>query len=810
MPWKTRLSSPSSTLEARALAVVDALLDLPSSDRAASLDRLTADEPELRDRVQALIAAAERSSEALVTGGASLEDEDEPPPERIGAYRITERIGHGGMGAVYRAERDTGDFTHVVAVKVIRSGVLSEAVIERFQNERQTLAKLAHPHIARLFDGGQTPDGRPYIVMELVDGRPITDWADERALDLRKRVELMGPVCDAVAFAHRNLIIHRDLTPSNVLVTPEGEIKLIDFGIARPPQADPLPAGDGSLAALSLTPGFAAPERQTGVGATTLIDVYSLGRLLEALLAPVKGEDDAELQAIVDQATAPEPDDRYGSVELMADDLRAWFSGHPVAAYGGGRRYQIGKFVRRHRRSVAATAAGLAALVVALGVTVWAYGAAERARAAEAERFDQVRALANYMLFDLNGRLERTPGNTEARVKLAEEAQRYLTVLADSQHTSPEVRLETARGFIRLAQIQGVPPFPNFGEKDKARDSLERALGLLDQLSKAGEPAREIAPDRARAAGFGALVALHGHRDPKLAEQKLAAAEAFLKSVPASERTRDWYEAQRDVRLADMEIAYVADGFDPLIAAIARKEADIAAWPASMRTAAADAEDRATIAYWQATVRSFDEEGDRGTALYQQAHELFQSALKERPNDPRLLYWLIWNDYSLFASAANADQVAVSSAAVKRARDNMARLLALESEDQSLNSLSLNLNEAYAQDLGNQNRYPEAFAAMREVVRGRAETARRVNNTASSIGDLAFSQATFGVVARKGGDRDLACSNWEAAEKNWARLEASEELVGFHANMLAGVRRNLELCRSGQPVSAFKALVGDG
>ena len=806
MPWTIRLSPPSSTLEARALALMDEALDLAPDVREAFLEQQAGDDPELARRVRALLDAASRSSE-LVTGGAHASENEEPPPERVGAYRLTDRIGQGGMGTVYRGERDTGDFSHVVAIKIIRSGLFSEPVIERFQRERQVLADLSHPNIARLFDGGQTQDGRPYIVMELVDGEPITDWAEDNKLGLRERLGLILDVSEAVSFAHRNLVIHRDLTPSNVLVTPEGKVKLIDFGIAKPPESD-VPTPDASLANLSLTPGFAAPERHTGAAASTLIDVYSLGRLLQILIESASGRPDDELEAIIARATSERPEDRYPTVDALADDIRAWTTGHPVAARGGGRRYQVAKFIARHRRTVTASLIGLIGLISALGVSLWAYGAAERARAAEAERFEQVRTLANYMLFDLNGELARTPGNTEARVRLAEQAQRYLSALAESEDASNEVRLDTARGLIRLAEIEGVPPFPNFGEKDLARDILVRALDLLARLRANGVPMATAAPDQARAAGFAAMLALHGHRDVDLANQRLAEAEAYLAEVPVDQRSRAWFEAQRDVRNADLEIAFVADGFAPLNAAIARKASDLDAWPNEMRGTAEESEDYAILAYWQGTVRSYDTEGDRGVVELEEARRLFEAALVERPDDPRLLYWLIWTDYTIFTSAANSDRIDLSGEALERARARLSRLLLLEDADNSLKAMQINLDEAWSQHLGNLDRFEEAIAAQNGVIRLREAAIARVGRTPSSVGDLGFSQATLGVIARKAQDRALACSSWEAAADSWQEASEHGELPGYHANMLAGVQRNLVLCRAGRPVSAFGPLSG--
>jgi len=799
------LSSPSSTLESQALALVEALVDLAPHEREAYLSQHTSHDPALERRVRDLLSALPGAS-ALVTGGANT-GVDAPPPERVGAYRLTDLIGQGGMGSVYRGERDTGDFTHVVAVKIIRSGLFSDSLIERFQRERQVLADLSHPNIARLFDGGQTVDGRPYIVMELVEGEPLTDWVDDNNLNLRDRLSLFLQACEAVSFAHQNLIIHRDLTPSNVLVTPRGNVKLIDFGIAKPPEAEARLL-DSSLADLSLTPGFAAPERRSGVATSTLVDVYSLGRLLEILLGSPKVRSNPELQAVVGKATASEPEDRYPTVDALADDIRAWMSGHPVGARGGGQRYQIGKFIGRHRRTVAASALGLLALVSALGVSLWAYGSAERARAAEAERFEQVRALANYMLFDLNGVLARTPGNTEARVRLAEQAQRYLSTLAGSPHAPTDVRLDTARGMIRLAEISGVPPFPNFGEKDRARDTLNRALALLVQLRADGVTAATAAPDQARAAGFAAVLALHGYRDVELANRRLSEAEAYLAEVPPPQRTRAWFEAQRDVRNADLEIAYVADGFDPLNAAIERKAADLAAWPVEMRGSTEEAEDQAILAYWRGTVRSYDTEGDRGVRELEEARRLFEAAEAERPSDPRLLYWLIWTDFTMFSSAANSDRIDLSGQALQRARVRLARLLQLEDADNSLKTMQTNMDEAWSQHLGNLGRFDEAIAAQQGVIRLREAAIERVGRSASSVADLAFSQATLGVIARKAQNRALVCSSWAAAEQAWDEAARQGELPGYHANMRAGVQRNLALCDAGRPVSDFGPLSG--
>jgi serine/threonine protein kinase len=258
-------------LERAAIALFEQLLELPDDQRATRLEEEATLRPELASRVIAMIDADRRAR--LNTGAAIEEADDEPLPERIGAYRITELIGRGGMGSVYRGEREAGDFAHVVAIKVIKPGLLSESLVDRFLRERQVLASLTHPNIAQLYDGGETGAGSPFFVMEYVDGLPLLQWAEEHEPSREDRVRLFGDICRAVAFAHGSLVVHRDLTPSNVLVTREGVAKLIDFGIAKPAEIDDAPREAPSIGSLSLTPGYAAPERMVSAAVTTAADI---------------------------------------------------------------------------------------------------------------------------------------------------------------------------------------------------------------------------------------------------------------------------------------------------------------------------------------------------------------------------------------------------------------------------------------------------------------------------------------------------------------------------------------------------------
>lgn len=404
--------------------LLDEALDLPAEQQVSHIRHRAADDPALRDLVLRLLGrladAGHRitgPSESVVLGafGPGGEDatfEDLVPGTVVGRYIIGARRGRGGMATVYEAERSDGTYRQQVALKVLRRGLDTEDLIGRFLTERQILSSFAHPNIARLLDGGALEDGRPYLVMELVDGRPITTYADAAQLDLRSRVELFLQVVDAIRAAHRRLVVHRDIKPSNILVDADGHAKLLDFGIAK------LLEADGAVTESRwrvLTPDYASPEQIRGDPITTGSDVYQLGLLLRELLtglssvigdrpsgeppsrpsrvvrleaegapspearaaarsttaAKLAGALRGDLDLIIDTALRPVPDDRYTSADEFAADLRSYLEGHPIRAHPESARYRIRKFIGRHPLflpgAVAVTVA-LAAFIVMLEV----------------------------------------------------------------------------------------------------------------------------------------------------------------------------------------------------------------------------------------------------------------------------------------------------------------------------------------------------------------------------------------------------------------------------------------------------------
>ena len=379
----------TKSIDIRAMELFEQALDEPSDTRGQWVLDATPDDLPLRNAVLSLLDR-DRTEAGIISTGQAMrvvsKDISTDIPDRIGGYLITRLIGEGGMGAVFEGRRDQDDFDLRVAIKVIKAGLLSDTLIERFVRERQVLANLNHPGIARLFDGGQLEDGAPYFVMEYVDGDPVTVFANRNNLSERERLCLFGEICEAVEYAHANLIIHRDITPSNVMVTTEGKVKLIDFGIAKPQSDDDLRAGVDapSLDSLTFTPGYAAPERKAGAPANAAADVFSLGRLLQELLENTNHS--PELAAILARATATSMTERYISVESLRSDVEAFQNNLPIEIYSGSRAYAAKKFFKRNPIPVLLGLALISSLSIGLATSLNFADKARKETAAAEER----------------------------------------------------------------------------------------------------------------------------------------------------------------------------------------------------------------------------------------------------------------------------------------------------------------------------------------------------------------------------------------------------------------------------------------
>jgi Tfp pilus assembly protein PilF len=558
----------------------DELADLGAAERAARLDAACGGDPGLRAEVESLLrhdATAQQGLAAAVLSAAdSVGEENWSAGRTIGPWRLVRELGEGGMGSVWLGERADGAFEQQVAIKRIRPGFERGDLVERFAAERRFLAGLVHPAIARLWDAGSTAAGRPYFVMEYVDGRPIQDFCAD--LPIARRLEIFLAVAGAVAFAHQKLVVHRDLKPGNILVTAAGEPKLLDFGIAKWISLEE-GAAQTMAGAFAFSPEYASPEQVKGEAITTATDVYGLGAVLYELLTgrqaqPIEANTPAaiyrgvclerprlpseaapelrrelagDLDAIVMKALRKEPEQRYAGAAELADDLRRHLAAEPVRAAAGSWAYKSGRFLRRHRAAAAAAALVVLSLVAGLLAATWQARRAER-------RFDQVRHLATRFLFDFDRAIAPLPGSTEARRMVIATAVEHLDGLAAEAGGDPTLQLELAQAFFRLGRVQGSFDSANLGLRSEALASFAKSRDLAERLAK-----EEPLPDHLEALAMTrletAITLISMARYPE-ARAELEQGLAVARRLPAGGRDT---EAHRRIlsslllRLADIQ-----------------------------------------------------------------------------------------------------------------------------------------------------------------------------------------------------------------------------------------------------------------
>jgi serine/threonine protein kinase len=506
---------------------LDEVLDLAPEQRAPWLLSLSRKDARLAAMVQTLLDEQRQLKEEGFLDRAPLAADARLVGQKVGAYTVISQIGQGGMGSVWLAQRTDGRFERQAAVKFVSIALTSRVTEERFKREGSILGRLTHPHIAELFDAGISADGNPYLILEYVDGVSIDLYCDEHKLDVEARIKLFLDVLSAVAEAHANLIVHRDIKPSNVLVRNDGQVKLLDFGIAKMLARE----GDTDAAtaltmegAGALTPRFAAPEQVTGAVVTTATDVYALGVLLYLLLAGehpagpgvhspaelVKAivEVDAprasgvasagsgvaerrrttpeklgrqlsgDLDTILAKALKKDPQERYASVTAFAEDLRRYLKHEAIRARPDTFAYRTTKFLRRNGTVVAVISIAIALVIGSLSAGLLI---ANREREAAEERFAQVRQLANKFI-DLDNEIRGVPGATKVRMQMVTDSLEYLTSLSRNVHGDKDLALEIAYAYVRVAHAQGDPTSPNLGQFAEAEVSLGKAENFVDPV----------------------------------------------------------------------------------------------------------------------------------------------------------------------------------------------------------------------------------------------------------------------------------------------------------------------------------------
>ncbi|MFG0315672.1 MAG: protein kinase [Planctomycetota bacterium JB042] len=506
--------------------------DLDGRAREELFEREAVDDA-VRREVESLLAVASRVGTTLEPPGrvrATLEGTAPAAGDAVGAWRLVRPLGQGGMGAVWIGERKGGGFEMTAAIKLIKRGLDTDAVLERFRRERRLLAGLEHPNVARLLDGGATDDGRPWLAMEWVDGRPIDAYCAERSLAIDDRLWLVAAVSDAVAAAHARRIVHRDLKPGNVLVTADGTPKLLDFGIAKLLEGDDAATGLTRTGERPLTPRYASPEQIRGEPISPATDVYALGVLLYELLTGRSPHGDTttlkelehaicmedapspsrvlrrsgetassrrvrgDVDVVVRTALQKDPARRYEDAAGLAADLRRHLDGLPIRARPDSVGYRLGKYARRHRLLLSASAAVALASVAAATVSLRSARTAREAEAAaRAEKetsdalFQSVLDLSTRSALGFAEKVKDVAGTMQIRADLLDDVVRNVEDLLELDPENPEVRLQLALILVRRAQaLGGAQTQGHLGRTDDAFVDFERAATIARALIAEG------------------------------------------------------------------------------------------------------------------------------------------------------------------------------------------------------------------------------------------------------------------------------------------------------------------------------------
>ncbi len=777
--------------------VFDLAVPLSAAERATRLGELCGNDTVLRLQVQSLLESLDHFDAVMTpdqfqaAASAALELEI---AEQIGPYRVLSLLGRGGMGSVYLAERSDDEFQLKVAVKLSRNPLFDEGARLRFRAERQILANLNHPNIARLLDGGATADGWPYIVMEFVDGVPITSWCARPGVTERQILEIFCQICGAVQAAHQNLVIHRDIKPGNILVTSDGTPKLLDFGIAKLLDASASginPAVTGAADRL-LTPQYASPEQFSGQPVTTVSDVYSLGALLYELLSGKPPYDLEKLSLveieskvreyqppvlpgdagrIIEKAMHKQPERRYASVSEFSRDIERLLEGQPVLARPDSLSYRLSLWMRRNR----ALAASVAVLTVTLILLVISLGAGlyfTRQSELRAERrFSEVRQLANALIFEVHDKIADLPGSILARKFIVEKAMQSLEGLGREAAGDPSLTLEVARGWKQVGLMQYQAGAVHIGDGKGALISFRRALDLADSLHRLYPEDRKI---RMATADIAATLALNlqvigGAKPSETSDLSKRAYQMVEDPQSLGTLTQKDSEAVLAVYLRHgFQIQSSGDLKQALVSLERTSKLGrewIALYPSS---------DELRWILANATYRIGDVLGGGGVNLsrfpealekYKEADSLYEVLRRKHPASARYNAGTLFILQRIASAWEKMGKLEQALAGMLLQRDRLADALKADSNNaETLRSYAVSYNNigTLQQKL---DRFADAEASLKEGLR-LGEEYRRRSPQAQAISDVAVTRLALGITQSRSGRPKDALVNFEAARRD--------------------------------------------
>jgi non-specific serine/threonine protein kinase/serine/threonine-protein kinase len=811
----------------RIKSIFSAALELSGDARAAYTARMCGADAELRREIEALLESSEEAPDFIETP--VLGDLRGMIGRRIGPYRVTELIGEGGMGFVYAAVREDQDFQQKIAIKLVKRGMDTEAVLRRFRTERQILARLEHPNIARLFDGGITSDGLPYFVMEYLPGTPIHQYCEDRKLTLEDRLRLFLPVCAAVQFAHQNLVIHRDIKATNILVTEDGTPKLLDFGIAKLLSSDTSPgASRGTVTSQRMmTPDYASPEQMRGDPITTAADVYSLGVLLYEILASRRPFDlssvpteeigrriatvdptppsgaaphdrarnlTGDLDTIVMTAMQKEAERRYPSAQALAEDIRRYLDGLPLLARRDTIRYRTVKYVRRHKAGVAAAAATFVGLIAGGGVAIWQAAEAATEREAAERRFHDVRDLANALLFELDEALTALPGATYSRQLLMKRVLQYLDNLSNSRFADTALRRELAVAYERSGDVQGGAKSANLGDSAGALQSYRKAVEFFERLAREHPQDLQFLRDLAR--GYSKLsdvLAIVGDHGGALEfdRKMLAILERLAAAAPQNRELRE------DTGAAYQEIAGDLSRAGDMAGALDYRKKSFAVYEQLYKEDPARPAVRRGYALASKRLgRLLGRNGDMESArrCFQIALEIENANLAQDPVN-------VANRTALSLTYVDAGDTYVAAGRLSEALAEFKKALAIREElaaadprDFRINSMLAATHIRIGRSLLKLNRESEARPHLETALKQRLALSAINPSNAGAREEVAESYAVFGDAAIARGDCRDAAGWFAKAHAVSSELHARGQLGVYFTGELKRIESEMERC----------------